>query len=203
MKLEANPNLLIQQWKGSPNFYAMISGEIDVWQKDVVDSYATLEDMMHVDTAKGAWLDLIALRLGLERPNILGPSTDLKFGFKSVSRSRSFDQEEYKGVLSDEARYPLADSLFRKIIKARGIALTSHGEFNGFNRSVKQLDANAICTDNRNMSVTIESDETTLIQMADNLGAIPRPIGVNIINRPARKFGFEGYGAGFDRAEYE
>ena len=97
----------------------------------------------------------------------------------------------------------MSDGLFRKILKARAITLISRGELNGFTRAVRELDEQAFCTDNRNMTVTIESDEESFIQLADSLGAIPRPLGVSITYLPGRKFGFEGYGEGFDRVKFD
>lgn len=137
-----------------------------------------LVEMGDLDDAEGVWLDLIGLRLGLERPSTSDPTLDRRFGFDAAGEP--FDTFPYRGSVANDAFYPLADELYRSLLRARGITVLSDGTTASFTRAVWFIDADAIVVDNRDMTVTVTTSRVDFLTLADRIGALPRPLGVAV-----------------------
>lgn len=201
MKLDASADLLIGQWRNAPKFYTMVDKTIGIVQEDVSDTLEQLTRMWNVDEATGIWLDFLGVRVGIIRPLVEDPTMSRRFGF-SGTQAWSFDLAPFRGVLDDQ-KYPLSDVIFRRFVKARGLLITTLGEFGAFERAVQFIDPDAKVEDHRDMSVTIQTDNRTDVELADTIGALPRPAGVRIIWEGGATFGFDGHGEPFDQARYD
>lgn len=202
MKLASSADLLISQWRSAPRLYGMVDGMIGVVRNGVAASFDDLERMLDVETASGVWLDYLGARVGVARPLVVNPGDDHRFGFTGPTQSRPFDTAPFRGDLSNEPRYPLNDTVYRKFIKARAILDLGRGNFRSFDRAAEVLDVDSICADNRDMTITVQTDRQTEFALADTAGALPRPAGVRIIYENAPRFGFAGAGVGFDRSRF-
>ena len=199
--LDANIDLLLAQWRASPKLRFLVERSIATGN-GVLDAVAELERMWHIDTAEGVWLDYIGGRLGVERPAVVSPSQDPRWGFEGVPQARPFDLAPFRGATENAALFPLNDSLYRRVLKARGLTTISAATLANFEDAVHMISANAIITDTRDMTATIRTDDTALLRLADDLDALPRPAGVRIVYQALTAFGFEGAGVGFDQGPF-
>ena len=199
MKLEASSDLLISQWRAAPLMQGMTQGMIDVIQEDVANTLDELYRMLDVDTAAGVWLDFLAKRVGIERPLVINEAGDDRFGFRGPTQAMNFDVSPFKGGLANAARLPLNDTVFRKMVKARGILDKSGGDFFTFERATLVIDPDSICKDNRDMTINIQTELAREFRIADTIGALPRSAGITLVYNEEPTFGFKGAGEGFDR----
>lgn len=215
MQIQASSDLLISQWRFAPKMNTLVQTNIDIVQEDVGDTLTQLERMFNVDTAEGVWLDYLGIRVGIYRPLLRVPANQSRFGWRTVSPPGSpqsppysFDQASFKGDIENQNRFPMSDFIFRRLVKARGILVVSRGNFESFVRAVRLIDPDAECVDNRNMTITIATNNQDDIEVADGAGALPRPAGVLIEYETGGTFGFKSddgttqSGEGFDRVRY-
>ena len=106
------------------------------------------------------------------------------------------------GTWSTTRSTRLPDALFRKLVKARAILDLADGTPQTFAKAVRAIDPAAIVRDNRDMTVTIRTNEQPLIELADAAGALPRTAGVLVIYQATDAFGFDQAGVGFDQAPF-
>ncbi|MBF2754045.1 MAG: DUF2612 domain-containing protein [Gammaproteobacteria bacterium AqS3] len=227
MKLKTSTSLLLNQWQAAPKFSALIGGFIDDWQAvasaltasdqpdkpapELAANEGQLERMMHIDTAEGIWLDRIGVRLGVARPSVEIDSDADRFGFRDGNASNQpsdpdnvpFDSAPFKGALGDRALVPLNDTEYRAMIKARGVAVTSRGDFASFQKAVRFIDPSAEITDNRNMTITIGTNRKPALRLADDFGALPRAFGVKVFYTDPKGFGLDKAGSPLDIASFE
>ena len=174
---------------------------LDVLREEILEPMADLIDMQNIDKAEGVWLDYIGLRVGLRRPESYNAAMDERFGFDQSGGP--FDVEPFKGAeTEDTVSFPIADSIFRRIIRARGIALKSDGNFPDFERAVHEIDSRADVSDKQNMTVRVVSSEEFIVELADSLGALPRPAGVKLEVVPREQFGYDDAGVSFDQGGF-
>ena len=200
-RLEARINLLISQWADSPLLQALPRLSVDRGN-EVLAALARLELMRTIDGAEGIWLDYIGSRLGCRRPAVTSPSDDPRFGFEGVTQARPFGVAPFRGMEENAAIFPLNDEVYRLILKARGITLVSHGTLPEFETAVHLVDPIAVIFDNRDMTVTVRTDDSRNLEIADDCDCLPRPGGVDIIYQSLTAFGFEGAGVGFDQGPF-
>ena len=183
MTLEATTDLVIGQWFDSPRLRAAIDAPVDVANEDVVPAFDRITLMREIDSAEGVWLDYLGVRVGIRRPTQRDPSMDDRLGFDMAGEP--FDQAPFRGDVISDAVYPLNDEMFRRFIKARAILDLGDGTFQTFSKAVRTIDPGAAVQDQRNMTVRVVTSLSTFLELADEVGALPRTAGVLIaLRRP-------------------
>ena len=90
-------------------------------------------------------------------PGVSDPTMDPRFGFDAAGEP--FDTAPFRGAAINDAIYPLPDPVYRRMVKARAVAVLSDGTIYSFAKAVKEVDANANVYDFRNMSVMIGTEQ--------------------------------------------
>ena len=199
--LDATTTLLISQWLNSQKLRSLVQNSVDRGN-DIIAAFEHAQIMKDIDEAEGVWLDYIGGRMGVRRPAVTSPADDLRFGFEGPVQSRPFGTAPFRGSSENAAIFPLNDSVFRRMLKARGITLLSRGSPTEFTTAVLLVSSSAVVTDNRDMTITIRTDDFEDLTLADELGCLPRPAGVRIIYETLTAFGFKGAGVGFDQGPF-
>ena len=114
----------------------------------------------------------------------------------------AFDQEPFRGDGANDAIYPLGDTIFRSFIRARAILVLGDGTIQTFTKAVKYIDPGAVVQDQRDMSVRVVTSVRELMELADNIGALPRTAGVKIVYADRGRFGFDDAGVAFDQGPF-
>ena len=127
---------------------------------------------------------------------------DERFGFEGPTQSRGFDLQPFAGDEANAAVYPLPDGPYRRLIEARAILVLGDGTFPTFARAIQAIDQGATVTDNRDMTVRVVSSSRPLLELADQVGALPRSAGVSIDYRDRARFGYDEAGLPFDQGAY-
>ena len=171
-------DLLIGQWQQAPR----LVGVVDLLQT-ILDATTAAKDrielMLNIDESVGVWLDYRGRLLGIDRPGVSDPTLDERFGFDLAGQP--FDAAPFRGAAVNDAIYPLPDSVYRRIVKARAVAVFGDGTIYSFAKAVKEVDANANVYDFRNMTVMVGTSNRRFMQLADEIGALPRTAGVQIL----------------------
>lgn len=191
--------LSLGQWQGSPR----LMGIIDLIQAFHDGSGAALdaiEAMQHIDRAEGVWLDWLGERVGIGRPAVSDPSQDTRLGFDEAGIG--FDQAPFSRVGQNDDLYPMNDGLYRRMIKARGRTVLGDGTLYVFEQAVREIDPSATVTDNRDMTVDVVTADAEMLQLGDDLGALPRAAGVRVSYLSRDVFGFDQAGRGFDQGVF-
>ena len=76
---------------------------------------------------------------------------------------------------------PLPDGVFRRFVKARAVTVFSDGSIYSFAKAVRQVDPHANVYDLRNMSVLVGTTQRAFMMLADEIGALPRNAGVQVL----------------------
>ena len=196
MPIEARSDHLIGQWLDSPVLRASIDAPVGVANEDVLPALERLQLMHRIDDAEGVWLDYLGVRLGVRRPATSDPAQDDRFGFDLAGLG--FGQAPFRGDVANDSVYPLPDAIFRCFIKARAILDLADGTIQTFTKAVRCIDPSASVQDNRNMSVRVVTVRREALELADEIGALPRTAGVKIIWADVGRFGFDSAGVPFD-----
>lgn len=202
MALEASSDLLVGQWQDSPRFRAAIDAPITVIRQDVIGGFDRIRLMRDIDHAEGVWLDFLGVRVGIRRPATTDPSQDVRWGFEGPTQSRGWDLAPFAGDEANAAVYPLPDAVFRCFVKARAILDLGDGTFQTFAKAVRCIDPGALLQDRRNMVVRIVTKRREFLELADEIGALPRTAGVQVDFLDQNVFGFDRAGVGFDRGPF-
>ena len=202
MNLEASTELLAQQWQNSPKLMAAIDAPLETIRESVLPPFDTLDRMRTIENAEGVWLDFLGRKLGIDRPTISVSATSARFGFEGATRATGFDRAPFHGSREEDPIVPLPDALFRRLVRARGVVVRFDGSIQMFVRACRHIDPSCSVVDNRDMTVTIVTDEQDFFELAESAGALPRTAGVGIIYSQLGLFGFEGIGEGFDQAPF-
>ena len=171
-------NILLGQWRTSPRMVGLIDLLAGI-RDNGIDALQRIELMQGADDAEGVWLDYLGARVGIDRPATSDPSSDPRFGFDDAGRG--FDQVPFRGAAASDAVFPLPDTVYRRFVKARGILVLGDGTIQTFASAVRQIDPDATVTDNRDMTVTVTTDQQDFLELADEIQALPRTAGVRII----------------------
>ena len=177
MAIEASTDLLISQWRFADNLRTIIQIHLDVKQEYLIGPLERTRELLQIDEADGVWLDWIGARLGLPRPWAIGLLDD-RWGFDNAGTP--FDQGRLSNLPDIEARSPIADLLYRNLLKARSVALLSHGDVGSFRDAVEYIDADAVVVDGHDMSFTVTTARRDALELAGRVEAIPRPAGVTM-----------------------
>lgn len=194
--MDASTDLLIWQWRNSPNLTALVEIWLDVITENIETPLVALGEMRNLNTARGIWLDRIGERLGLLRPSAVAKPDDY-FGFDDAGLG--FDRGRLTGNAENLPREPIGDELYRQLLRARGVALYAEGTLADFTRAARMIDAGAVVRGNDDMTMAITTGRTFEMQLADEVGALPRPAGVGAVKISRDQFGFDEAGIPFDQ----
>ena len=173
---EASLDLLISQWQSAPKLAALVEIWLDVVDEEILQPLNKLREMQNIDMVVGIWLDRMADRVGVTRPNI--PATSVsRFGFDDAGVG--FGQAPFATTLAAlEAREPMGDPSFRKLLKARAKQIRTDGTLGAYLAAAKELEASVTVVDNYDMTVTVTTTDEDLFGYAEGAGAIGLPAGV-------------------------
>ena len=192
--------LLLGQWQSSPRIRGLMVDAVGKIRDDAVRAADRFVEMLDLDNAGGVWLDLIGKRIGLRRPSTTNPAADVRFGYDMAGVG--FDQQPFRGVPSSDAVFPLPDAVYRSLLKARVVALVGDGTIHMLDLAIKQIDPTATTQDLRNMQVRVVTSMRSTIELADELDALPRTAGVELLYRDRGRFGYDQAGVGFDQGPF-
>lgn len=201
-------NLLILQYRGKEKARKTVSLGVDVYTGDGV--VLQLEDILDIDTAQGAQLDIIGKILDCPR-NVYGlvndaeyfsfhKPTDLKpdatgtsLGFSTIDdlgtgffKSRNYN---YQSI------YRLEDRDYRILLKFKAIINSVKGSWGGLDKALYSVFGDYLTLkNNKDLSITyfVDSSLTIAIEASEKLGYLmpPSAISYNIIYFPRKVFGF-------------
>ena len=180
MAVRASAELFISQWKTAPNLRALLKIWLDVLDEEITQPLEELERMRSLDTAMGIYLDYLGERLGVQRPFILSSAETLA---RFNTQDAGFEHGRFSALAALESREPLNDETYRSFLKARA----EYDEWSGaatldmMTRAVQHIDAAATVTDNYDMTFTVTTSEDAIMQLADDVGALPHPAGVALV----------------------
>ena len=172
-------DILLGQWLESPRLLGIVRDVLQPILDSAVDAVDDIEDQLDVENAEGVWLDRLGLRLGIRRPATTDPARDERFGYAGAGEP--FDTEPFRGSTSNDAVYPLPDAIYRRFVKARGIAVLSIGAFDDFVRTLAEVEPNATAVDNRDMTISVTTALRPLVQQADETRVLAVPGGVQVV----------------------
>ena len=174
--LSVTTDLLISQWASAPMFRAWMDEILALVRDELVAPAQSLRLMMLLDFAVGVWLDYLGEWLQLRRPTIL--SADLVFfGFHAAGVG--FNQAPFAPSFpTGDTHVPLGDQLYRRLLKARGLALRSWGTLPHYLAAAQQIDPDALVFDNQDRSFTVVTSVPREIRLATLLRALPVPAGI-------------------------
>ena len=194
-------DVLLGQWRDAPRLRAVVTEVIQPIRDDALAAIERIEEMVDIDKSEGIWLDLFhGSRLGLLRPSTTDPARDERFGFDQAGVG--FDQGPFRGDAANDARYPLPDGLYRRLLRARLVLLYGDGTMAALAEAVAELDPTAAVQDGYDMTVRIVTARRPLLELADRVGALPRTAGVRIVYADRGRFGFDRAGVGFDQGPF-
>ena len=200
MALEASTDLLAGQWYRSTRMLAAVDAPLAAIREGVMPAFDELEKQRHIDTAEGAWLDYLGTRVGLDRPSIPRDTTGERFGFEGAGAG--FDRVPFHGRRNLDPLVPLPDAIYRRFIRARGVLIFGRGTFQEFHVACRHIDPGCRVTDNRDMTVGVQTTMQSTFELADSAGALPRAAGVQVVYGAPGLWGFEGAGEPWDTAPF-
>ena len=199
-ELQASPELVIGEWSASPQLRSNIAAITLMALEQYLPAFDALDVMRHIDTATGVWLEFLGIRVGLRRPVTTDPERDIRFGFDSAGVG--FDQAPFRGAASPDPLFPLGDAIYRRFVKARALLDISDGTFQWFKKAGLVIDPGAIITDTRRMALRISTSRREQFELADEIGALPRNTGVDLLYVEQGRFGFDQAGVAFDQGPF-
>ena len=194
-RVTASSSLLIGQWRNAVKLKALVDKFSAVLREQIEAPLDAVMGQRRIETARGYWLDCIGRTLGLGRPSV--EDTGTRFGYDSAGSG--FDQAPFAG---HAGKAPLGDTAFRKLLRARAIAVSADGALDTFTRAVREIDPSAAVHVIAPMSLVCVTVATVLCELADAVGALPRTAGVRVQYVGPGSFGFDLAGVGFDQAPF-
>ena len=174
--LSVTTDLLISQWATAPLFRAWMDAILGIVRDELVVPAQSLRLMMLLDFAVGIWLDYIGEWLQLRRPTVLNADI-VYFGFHPAGVG--FNQAPFAPSFPTEDTYvPMGDQLYRRLLKARGLALRSWGTLPHYLVAAQEIDPDVLVFDNQDRSFTVVTGVPRDIQFATIHRAVPIPAGI-------------------------
>ena len=178
-------NLLILQYRNKRKARETVKLGVDIYTGDGL--LFQLENILDIDTAQGAQLDLIGKILGCPR-NVPGININTAYfsfhidedsiGFSTVGNPRG-------GVVKNRsnsvlATYALQDEEYRPLLKFKAFLNVWRGDMGSMDRALYSVFGNNVnLKNNQDMTITYEINQTNLtIEAANQLGYFRAPIGV-------------------------
>lgn len=175
MPLTASPDLLPSQWEQSPRMQTVVREFTELAHNEIFEPLATLQGLQDVSEAYGVWLDRIGERMGLMRPRIVNSSPN-RFGFHEGTGSTNVGFDQLSFTADSPAFQPLPDADYRKLIVARGTALST----GDYAQSALAVDSQLTFGDVGELLIRVWSADIGLVQRAKLLGCLPHPVGVTL-----------------------
>lgn len=179
-------NLLILQYRNKPKARETVKTGVDIYLGDGV--VLELQDILNIDIAEGAQLDIIGKILGCPR-NVPGININTKFfSFHVDANSLGFSTVGHpsNGVAknrsnSNLAVYSLQDVEYRQLLKFKAFVNVWRGDLASMNKALYAVFGDNVNLRNGNLSVTYEIQNTTVaIEAARALGYFKAPIGIDV-----------------------
>lgn len=197
---QADLDLLISQWASSPNLQRVLTIFSEVMTDEILDPLNKIHGSRTIDSAAGVFLDFIGQLMGLRRPTLRSSQHTDTFGFddagEAFGRARMRDLEELEPVA------PISDLLYRRLLKARAIALLADGTIGMLDKSIKEVDPNARVSESAVMTVRVVTDVVDDVNLADDHHALARPAGVKLDVVSSGLFGFDDAGEPFGKGSF-
>lgn len=180
-------DLLILQYRNKPKARATIKTGVDIYLADGL--VLQLDDLLDIDTAQGAVLDIIGKILNCPR-NVVGINNQTKyFSFHIDENSLGFSTigEPSNGVVKTRnnsllATYSLTDEEYRPLLKFKAYLNVLRGSMASMDEALYNVFGNTVnLKNNKNLSITYEIEEiNNTIEAAQALGYFRAPIGVAV-----------------------
>lgn len=181
-------NLLILQYRNKPKARETVKLGVDVYTGDGL--LYQLANILDIDTAQGAQLDIIGKILGCNR-NVPGVNIQTKFfAFHIDENSLGFSTigNPSNGVTktranSNLASYSLTDGEYRPLLKFKAFLNVWRGDMASMNNALFEVfGASVNLKNNKDLTITYEiSENTIVIEAAQSLGYFRAPIGIKPI----------------------
>lgn len=180
-------DLLILQYRNKSRARSTVQMGVDIYTGDGV--MFQLPDILNIDVAVGAQLDLIGKILGCTR-NVPGININTKFfSFHIDENSLGFSTvgNPSYGVVKTRANsnlavYALPDEDYRQLLKFKAYLNRMTGTMAGMDEALYECFGNDInLKNNQDLSITYEiTNNTVPIQAARALGYLRAPLGVAV-----------------------
>lgn len=201
-------NLLILQYRGKEKARKTVSLGVDVYTGDGV--VLQLEDILDIDNAQGAQLDIIGKILDCPR-NVYGLVNDAEyFSFHkptsikpdATGTSLGFSTIEdlgrgyFKSInYNYQSIYRLEDKDYRVLLKFKAIINSVKGSWGELDKALFSVFGEYLTfKNNKDLTITyfVDSSLTIAIDASEKLGYLmpPSGVGYNILYLPRRVFGF-------------
>lgn len=180
-------DLLIIQYRNKLKARATIKLGVNLYLADglVFD----LQNVLDIDTAQGAQLDLIGKILGCDR-NIFGFNINKKYftfektgayGYSDVNALSEGLWKNYRN--STASAYALGDSDYRLLLKFKALYNLRRGSWGDLDRLYyKAFGEDVVIVNNKNLTVsyTVSANASLAFQAANFLGYIQPPLGIGV-----------------------
>ena len=179
-------NLLILQYRSKPKARDTVKAGVDMYLGDGV--VLQLPDILDIDKAVGAQLDIIGKILGCPR-NVAGINNQRKFfsfhvdanslGFSTVGHpSNGIAKNRNNSVL---ASYTLEDEDYRQLLKFKAFINVWRGDMGSMDRALYEVFGDNVNLLSGTLEVTYEIQELTIaLEAAQALGYLKAPIGIKV-----------------------
>lgn len=208
--LDYYSNLLIIQYHDKPNAVADVGVKVNNATADFL--ITDLLDLLDVDTAIGAQLDLIGKIVGIDRSYISTEITGNQFNYLPYDTDEADVPDDYgfstyitfDSIIANWIKYKdflgtnrqLNDADYRYLIKlkiVKNYAKMTHKAVDDMLFSFFGNDVVADTRDDMTMNYFISSDLTTIMQAAISKNVLPKPLGVGIDYFISQENDFFGY----------
>lgn len=200
-------DLLILQYHSKPKARETIKTGVDIYTADGL--VYQLQDILDIDTAQGAQLDIIGKILDCPRV-VQGVYNDLKYfqfhidenslGFSTVGNPNSATLKSIRNY--QEGEYSLPDEDYRFLLKFKAAVNVMRGSEAGIDEALWAVfGGDVLLKNNHDLTITyiVSSEHTLAVLAAKNLGyyRAPEGIGANYVLKvpnPSKIFGFNQKG---------
>ena len=200
-------NLLIFQYRSKPKARETVKMGVDIYMGDNV--LFQLQDILDIDTAEGAPLDIIGKILGCPRA-VQGIYTDLKYfqyyldensiGFSTVGNPTNGTFKTIRNY--NLSKYSLLDEDYRFLLKFKAAVNVMKGSMAGIDEVLWNIfNGDVLLKNNQDLTITylVSSEHTPATLAAKQLGyyRAPEGIGANYVLKvpsPSHIFGFNRKG---------
>lgn len=199
-------DLLILQYRNKPNAREMIRTGVDLYLQQCTFQ---LQDILDIDTAEGAQLDIIGKILDCPRV-VQGIYNDLKYftfhvdenslGFSTIGDPSGGTFRTIRNY--NQSKYSLPDSDYRWLLKFKSAVNVMRGSMQGIDEVLYNVfKGDVILKNNMDLTITyiVSSVHTLATLAARNLGYYRAPLGVGAgyvlkVPNPSAIFGFNQRG---------
>lgn len=200
-------DLLILQYHSKPKARETVKMGVDIYTTDGL--VYQLQDILDIDEAQGAQLDIIGKILDCPRI-VQGVYNDLKYfqfhidetslGFSTVGNPTNATLKSIRNY--QEGEYSLPDEDYRFLLKFKAAVNVMRGSMQGMDETLWNVfQGDVLLKNNQNLTITyiLSSEHTLAVLAAKNLGYYRAPEGVGSnyvlkVPNPSQIFGFNRKG---------